>query len=234
VGGRVPRSLLSALVISANRAVSCDALAQIIWNGKPPLTARSTLQSHVSKLRTILGRDAIHRDGGAYRLVATCRQIDACEFERLVSEAELALAEQPGQARAAVAQGLAMWRGAPFGDLVDEEFINLEARRLDELRLAAEEIALEADLELDRHADVIPGLRASVADQPYREHRWYLLMRALAEVGRRVEALRAHQELCDLLGELGLGPAPELNRLAESIALGVALDDGTQHDLRGE
>ena len=226
VGGRVARTLLAALVISANRAVSCDALIDAVWGETPPPTVQTTLQSHVSKLRTVVGSGAIERINRSYRLVASCRQIDACEFERLVSDAELTLAQDPRTARATIAAGLDLWRGPPFGDLAGEPFCQLEARRLDELRLAAEEIALEADLDLQRHAEVIPGLQAAVSDQPYREHRWYLLMRALSEAGRRVEALRAHEELCATLGELGLRPTASLDELADDIAMGTVAGAG--------
>ena len=49
-----------------------------------------------------------------------------------------------GEARAA----LALWRGSPLADVADEPFASAEIRRLEELRLQAAELAIDADLAL--------------------------------------------------------------------------------------
>ena len=71
-------------------------------------------------------------------------------FERLV-------------AQAAPREALALWRGPPLDDVADEPFAAAEIRRLEELRLAAVELAIENDLARGRHREVLGELEALVA-----------------------------------------------------------------------
>lgn len=118
-----------------------------------------------------------------------------------------------------------MWRGAPFGELSDEEPFRLEAVRLDELRLAAMELSLESELALGRHELVVGELESAVEEYPYRERLWYLLIEALAQGDRRVEAIRACQRLRGMLAEVGLDATEELRRIEDEI-LGIAPASG--------
>ena len=65
--------------------------------------------------------------------------------------------------RNAPARALALWRGAALADLADEPFAAAEIRRLEELRLRATELAIDADLAAGRHAELISELDAMVA-----------------------------------------------------------------------
>ena len=47
---------------------------------------------------------------------------------------------------------LSLWRGAPLADLAYEPFAQAEIARLEDLRVAAAEQAIEAKLALGRHA----------------------------------------------------------------------------------
>lgn len=217
VRGHRPRAVLAALVISANRVVGCDQLIDAVWEGNPPRRAAATLQSHVSKLRRLLGPAAIEFQADGYVLLAECDQIDACRFERLVREAEERLAADPERARFATGQALEMWRGAPYGEFGSVEFVALEVRRLEDLRLAAVEVRLEADLALGRISEAVAVLQGEVVEHPYHERLWYLLAAGLAREGRRVEALRALRECERLLADVGLMPAPEFVVLEQEI-----------------
>ena len=55
-------------------------------------------------------------------------------------------------------EALALWRGEALADLADEPFAAAEIRRLEELRLHAGELAIDADLAAGRHGEVIGEL----------------------------------------------------------------------------
>ncbi len=220
VGGRRRQTLLGALAISVGHAVPSDRLIDVLWGTRPPPTAQATLQAHVSKLRRLLGRDSIASFDHAYELYVAPHQIDAIEFERLVIAAREA-AVDPARCQALCREALQLWRGVPFGELADVDPFRLEALRLDELRLCAMELELAAELELGRADLLIGKLETAVAEHPYRERLWHLLIEALADDGRRIDALAACARLRDLLAEAGLEPGDELRRCEEQIARGT-------------
>jgi hypothetical protein len=47
------RAVLAALLLRANRVVSLDELAETLWGGNPPPSARVAVQDHVMRLRKI-------------------------------------------------------------------------------------------------------------------------------------------------------------------------------------
>lgn len=227
VGGHTAMALTAALVIGADHAIPDDYLVHVMWGDEPPPTATASLHSHLSRLRAVVGHDAIEGHEGSHRLVAAAGQIDACRFERRVKHAGERLASEPEQAREEVRSALALWRGPPFGELADSEFCRLEVERLHELRLGAEDIEIAADLRLGRLLEATSLLAAAVVDQPYRERRWHDYMSALAVQGRRTEALRAFERLSRHLAEVGLTPSAECADLAAAIASDEVRWDGT-------
>ena len=93
-----------------------------------------------------------------------------------------------------------------------------EAARLEELRLAAVEGRIEADLASGAHELLVPELDALIAQHPYRERLRGQLMRALYRVGRQAEALEVYQDARRVLvEELGIDPSPELQQLEAAI-----------------
>lgn len=211
-------AVLGGLVLNLNRAVAAEHLALIVWGDSPPATAANTLQSYVSRLRHTLGNDLIRYEDRSYELRARPEQVDTVVFEHLVVAA--LDAEDPAQRRSLCQEGLALWRGAPFGELSDQEPFRLESLRLEELRLTTMELRLEADLALGRHGLVIGALEGLVEEHPYREKLWLLLVEALARSARRVEALRTCERLRSILGELGLEPIDAIRALEDDILTG--------------
>jgi DNA-binding SARP family transcriptional activator len=49
------RVLLATLLLSAGRVVSGDALAEMLWDARPPAGARGALHSAIQRLRSTLG-----------------------------------------------------------------------------------------------------------------------------------------------------------------------------------
>lgn len=229
-GGRRPRSLLGALVVSAGHAVAIDHLADVLWGEDPPASAANTLQSYVSQLRHVLGHDAIRRIDHSYELDVGQVDIDVVEFQRTLRRADEA-EHDPAERWRRCRDALGMWRGRPFGELADDPPFSLESYRLDELRMAAVELGLEAELALGHHELVVGELESAVEEFPYRERLWLLLVKALALDDRRVEALRACTRLRRILGDVGLEIGAELADIERSILNGVPLEatDDVEH-----
>jgi DNA-binding SARP family transcriptional activator len=214
------RAVLAMLLLSANRHVPRDVLIDRIWNGVPPDGAVKTLQSYVSRLRTLLG-GAIEagRDGRSYRLVADPAAVDASLFADLVAEGRAALERgDPAGADAAFTRALGLWRDRPLADLAGEyRFADEAARRYEALRVDAVEGAFQAAGALGPLAGRADDLGAAVARHPDRAVLRELHLRALYEAGRQDDALAAYGEYRRERRDRGLDPEPAVDRLHRRI-----------------
>jgi DNA-binding SARP family transcriptional activator/streptogramin lyase len=213
LGSGRQRALLALLLVHANELVSTERLIEELWSGPPPASAQKALQGYVSQLRRALGADSILTRGSGYVLVAG--DTDADEFERLT---RLASEQDAGEAVVSLERALALWRGRAFEEFEYEEWAQLEIGRLAELRLAAIEQRIDAELELGRHAQLIPELETLVSNHPLREQLRGQLMVALYRSGRHADALDVYRRGRRLLhDELGLEPSPFLAELERQI-----------------
>jgi len=216
-GGPTTRAVLASLMLQANRAVTYDRLIQDVWGDDGWDLDPHALQSHITRLRKRLGADRVLQVNGSYQLVAAPDEVDASRFEILVEQA--AQETMPDQRRQICKQAIDLWRGRPYGDLADREFLQLEVRRLEEVRMEAVEAWFAADLELGRHREVLGNLRSAVTEFPFDERIWEFYLVALRESGRHAEALRAYEELETMLrDELAIEPPQKLRELRASIA----------------
>ena len=131
-----------------------------MWGEAPPATAPKMVQVYVSQLRKVLGgcgngAEIVTR-GRGYELRLGEGELDVRRFERLLAEG-------------APREALALWRGPPLDDVAASRSQPLEIRRLEELRLAAVELAIDQDLAAGRHAEVVGELETLVAEEPLRE-----------------------------------------------------------------
>src|SRR5215203_471841 len=220
VPGAKERLLLAALTVAAPHAVSLDRLAESMWNGSPPASARKTFQIHVVRLRSALepdrikgspGRYIVRREAG-YALAADRADVDVLAFGDLVARGRAHLAS--GDAVTAVdllTNAIGLWRGEPYGDWPDAPFAGAERGRLGELRTAALQSLLEARLALGRHGEVVPELERLTLQEPLHEEWWRLLVLALYRSGRQGDALAAVARARAVLAEeLGADPGPQL------------------------
>ncbi|MGZ4373119.1 MAG: AfsR/SARP family transcriptional regulator, partial [Gaiellaceae bacterium] len=210
------RTLLALLLLREGEVVSVDDLVEVLWGPRPPETAHTALHGHISALRKQLGAERIETRPPGYRLLLAAEdELDSQRFERVVAAARAA---GPSARSQRLREGLALFRGEPLVDFRNEQFARLEAARLEELRLAAVDEQIEADLELGRHVEVVPQLERLVADHPLRERSRALLMLALYGAGRQSDALTSYREGRTLLvDELGIDPSPALQRLERQI-----------------
>ncbi len=215
LGGSKQRSLLAFLLLHPNEAVSRDRLIDELWGDRPPDTAATAIQVHVSQLRKALGRDVIVTQPPGYLIRVRDGELDLERFERSVAGARSApLAE----ASELLSEALALWRGGPPLAELDAPFARAAGIRLDEQRLAALEQRIDADLALGRQAQLVPELERLVREHPLREHLRGQLMVALYRAERQAAALDVYRTGRRMLDEeLGLEPGEELRRLERAI-----------------
>jgi predicted ATPase/DNA-binding SARP family transcriptional activator len=220
LGGPRQRAVLALLVLEAGRVVPAGRLAEEVWRGSPPPGAAKTMRSYVSRLRTLLAPDVeLVGRGGGYVLSVDPGVVDAVRFERLAASGRAALRRgDPAAAAGCFREALGLWHGPALAGVGEVEPLAREAARLEELRLAAVEGRIEADIELGLHGEVTGELEGLVSEHPLRERLWRLLVLALYRGERQADALAAYRRARDMLAaELGLEPGEELRRLEEAV-----------------
>jgi DNA-binding SARP family transcriptional activator len=204
VGGRVQRSVLAVLLLSANRVVSGERLYRLVWGERQPATVRAQLHAAVSGLRKGLGADRIVHQSDGYLIRVEPGQLDLDEFEAAMA------AGRPERA-------LALWKGDPLGG-VSDELAAAERPALEERWLSAFEAHTEMLLDAGRHQEQLVELRRLVDRYPLREQLRGQLMRCLHRSGRTAEALAAFDDCRrQLAAELGIEPGPGLSALHQQI-----------------
>ncbi|POX51980.1 hypothetical protein C3489_18690 [Streptomyces sp. Ru71] len=234
-----PRQVLALLALHADQVVPVSALIDELWAGRPPRSARTTLQTYVLQLRDLIGlaldKEASEAEGaaaparsakdvlvtapGGYMLVSGGGSSDVREFERLAGMGYRALdAEDFQGASRLLSEALALWTGPAFADVQTGARLEMEARRLEESRLCALDQRIEADLRLGRHRELLAELTVLTSRYRTHENLHAQFIVALHRSGRRGEALDVYQRLRGtLVRELGLEPSARLRRLQRSI-----------------
>ena len=220
LGGPKPRALLAVLALHANQPVSAERVAVALWGEDTPPRAVKTVQVYVARLRKALGDpEALTSTPAGYRLRVSPGELDAERFEQRVADGRSALAAgRCEEAAAVLREALGLWRGPPLAEVASLPFAPSEITRLEEQRLAALELRVEADLAAGRHAELIPELQQVTAEHPWRERLHGQLMLALYRGGRQAEALESYRHARELLSEeLGIEPGPELHDLHQAM-----------------
>ena len=216
------RVLLAALLLRANEVVAAGELAEAVWEGSPPETARVTLQNYVKRLRRVLGPAGYERivtRPAGYVIEVGPGELDVARFAEL--RAGGLAAARAGVWEAAAAQlsaALGLWRGQPLADVPSQVLAVAEVPRLAGMRLETAEARIDAELHLGRHREVIAELQALAAAEPLRERLHELLMLALYRSGQQAAALAAYLHARrELIDKLGIEPGPGLRELNQKI-----------------
>jgi len=227
VPGAKERAVLGRLLVCPGRAVPVDVLVEDVWSGRPPPTARRSLQAHVVRLRTSLEPERptgspgqfVVRRGDAYALAVNPEWVDT---------GAAAVAASAGRAARAAGDlvtagrkfdaALAYWRGEPFEDWRTAGWAEGERRRLADVQASILEARIDVDLDLGRHREVVPELELRIAADPLREGWWTRLMLALYRSDRQADALAAGRRARACLAEeLGVDPGPALVRMKQAV-----------------
>jgi YVTN family beta-propeller protein len=223
LGGAKQRALIAVLLLRPNEAVSTDRLVDELWGERPPASAAHSVEVYVSRLRKLFeeagaGQVLVTR-GHGYAAEIDLPGLDTREFERLAEKGRQALASGDyGDASRLLREALTLWRGEPLAELGLEGASALAIGRLTDLRLAVVEDRIEADLALGRHGALVGELGTLVREHPLRERLRRDLMLSLYRSGRQAEALEIYRDgRARLVGELGIEPGEELQRLQREI-----------------
>ncbi|MHA6793444.1 AfsR/SARP family transcriptional regulator [Pseudonocardia bannensis] len=193
-GGAKPRHILEILCLRGGGPVATPALADLLWEGRPPRSWPATMYSYVALLRRVLqpgipGRHTVVRTTEAgYRLDPRGVEVDLHRFDRLVDEA--------GGSPPAIA--LPLWQqacGLAARDLLEHESgVSWAVRARAEHRARVVDAALAgARTALDLGVPLVAAdlaRRATLAD-PQNEEGWQVLIEGLGRAGRHLDAARA-------------------------------------------
>lgn len=222
--GRRQQRLVAALALNVSRVVSIDRLMDVVWpeDAYPPATARRQIQDLISRLRKELAaagcaRSALAAHGSGYTLRIPAEAVDASRFLHAVAAGRAIRDTEPRRAATQFRSALGQWHGDALAGL---DCSTLEADRvgLTELRLLTWEQAIEIELGLRRHEEVLSELAALAVLHPDRERLIQLYMHALYQAGRTADAIGVfHRLRRRLASRLGIDPGPELRHTYESI-----------------
>ncbi|MFK0189496.1 BTAD domain-containing putative transcriptional regulator [Kitasatospora sp. NPDC090308] len=224
------RILLAGLALDLGKPLSPAVLAHRVWDGEPPISVTSTLQSYVSRLRGVLreagagtrarpgSRVGIVSQAGTYTLRARPEQVDWYHFRTLAGRARtFADAGEDRRAWGLLREAEEVWRGEPLAGLPGEWAQSIRVLMTDR-KLAVTLTRIEVELRLGRFADTVTELIALAADHPWNERVSALLMTALYGCDRRAEAFGVYHDVRRRLrADLGIGPGESLNRLNEKL-----------------
>jgi DNA-binding SARP family transcriptional activator len=216
LAGSRQRATLAILLLHANRVVSVDRIVEDLYADAAPVTALKQVQRQISELRKALGSPStIETRSPGYVIHLSRGQLDLSMFERLAAEgADAFSAGDPHRAADLLRQALELWRGDPLADLRYESFAQASIERLQEIRLAALEQRIDADLALGRHAELVAELEELVQEHAVRERLHGQLMLSLYRSGRQAEALAAYRDArTELMDGFGIEPSPALKEL---------------------
>ncbi|MFD5428417.1 BTAD domain-containing putative transcriptional regulator [Streptomyces sp. NPDC127084] len=216
-----PATLLAALLLHHDEVVPIHVLQRAVWGQYVPTTAKSTIQTYISRLRRLFvkygwSKDLIVTMHGGYRIMVGPAGLDLARFRELADAAEAA--EDPQIERSLLVESLRLWRGAPLTNVDSPGLHRFEVADLEGkwLRVAERRFDLELCQELGRHA--LADLRSAVARRPDHERFREQLAEALIQSGRRAEALaEVRQARGYFHNDLGVSTGPVLRRIEESL-----------------
>ncbi|WP_158887997.1 AfsR/SARP family transcriptional regulator [Amycolatopsis anabasis] len=229
IGPPKRQAVLAALLLRGGQVATASELVDAVWGERPPARALTSLRTYVLGLRTTLEPDRPARAparvllsvGDGYSLPLGGNVLDADLAEARFAAAERARrAGDAANARDLLGSGLALWAGDPLAG-VPGPYAARQRARLAERRVALLETRFQLDLELGRHAEILPELRTLTLEQPLREGLRGQLMTALYRCGRLAEALAVYVDTRrTLVRELGVEPGPDLVALHHRILTG--------------
>ncbi|MBI5069628.1 MAG: hypothetical protein HZB56_15440 [Deltaproteobacteria bacterium] len=209
---RKPLELLQALVAFGGRDVPAQELCHALWPDSDGGDTAAALRMTLTRLRKLLGRDAVALRAGRVSLDDGLCWVDASSLERTCAEVE----RQPTPARAAA---LVQLYGGPFLAGEREQPWVLPAReRLRRRFVAAIGRAGKAIEREGRHAEAIELYRKALEQDDASEAIHRGLIAAHLALGQSAEALAAYQRCRRALrAALGVGPSAETEALRARI-----------------
>lgn len=225
---RQARQLLKILITERPRAVSTDALIEILWPTSTPHAAATTLRSAINALRNVLEPDRPNRAPSRYIVTKTPGYafhltpeiwLDVEEFEHLLNRAQHSA--DPALRLQLLDRAIELYKDDylitdPYAD-----WLQVERERLRERYFSALLQAAEIHAEAGRYPEAISLCRRLLAQDEVRENAYQALMRFQAESGDSAGALLTYERCRTVLSEeLGADPSPLTQHLHQQILKG--------------
>lgn len=216
LGRRRERLLLVHLLLDVGRTIPTERLIELLWDDDPPAEPRKTLHVHIARLRRALTKAddgaALVSATSGYALATPPESVDVHRFDALVARArDLA---DPAERASLLRKALSLWQGEPVADLGATTRIDAIRARLNERRMDAVELRVEADLDAGLHQELVTELDELTTEHPDRERLIGVRMLALYRSGRKTDALRVYAQAAERLAdELGVDPGQRLQEL---------------------
>ncbi|MEU4805490.1 BTAD domain-containing putative transcriptional regulator [Actinosynnema sp. NPDC023587] len=208
------RCVLAALAVDAGFVVPVERVLARVWGPDPPLRARATLHSYLSRLRPLLGPAGPTRRAGGYLLDVEPDAVDLHRFRYLCARARTADDEH---AEVLLSEALRLWRGDALAGL-GGEWVAAERDRSGGERLTAECDLVDARLRAGQGGNLVAELSARAAEHPLDERIAGQYLLALCRAGRPSEALEHYRRLRTRLAtDIGTDPGVALRRLHQRI-----------------
>lgn len=220
------RAVLATLLLRNGKVVPTEVLIERMWGTDPPKSARTIVQSYVSKLRKTLdsggagaGPRLITQYPG-YLMDVDASQLDLHRFHSMAERGRLARDRgQLAEASVALRAALDLWRGPALSDVESEALHQIDVPRLEESRLNTVEDWVDVELALGRHREIMNSIQSEATG--LRQRLFGQLMIALYRSGRQIEALRAFRLIRRrLVNDLGLEPGAELQSIHQAVLRG--------------
>ena len=219
---RKARSLVKLLALARGHAIHREVLCDTLWPDRDSAAAQNNLHQVLYVARRALeaagadGQEALRLRG---ELVALCPQesvrVDAERFEAA------ARAARDAREPAAYRHALELYSGTLLPEDRYEAWLEPRRASLAELRLALLVELAELESRAGNLAGAVESLRRAISNDPLHEPANRALMRALADGGRRQEALAQYERLRSALREtLGADPDPQTRRLYRELLRG--------------
>lgn len=225
-----PRQLLGLLLLNEPRRVPPSSLITELWDDTPPRRAMTTLQTHISHLRTefarrleipreLVAQDLLQTCEGGYQLNVGRSFFDLREFHRLRSLARtLGNVGDTLGASHTLSEALRLWRGPALLDVDHGRLLHAAVAELVESRLDTLVLFFDLQLDLGRHREMLGELARLVVQHPHHVELHAQFMIALYRSGHRTRALEVFDELRQSMrGELGTAPPTRIARLWHAI-----------------
>jgi SARP family transcriptional regulator, regulator of embCAB operon len=218
------RQVFAMLAIRAGQLVTVPALLEELWGADPPLTATSTMQTYILKLRRHIDRDGSGKDilmtrHGGYLLNLPATAVDVNRYQELAVAGEHALVTGDyHSASDLLGTALGMWRGPALVDVPIGARLGIEVTWLEQSRLSVVESRIEVELRLGRHHELLVELAELVSRYPMHERLCMQYMTALAVCGLKWRALEVFWALRgSLVQKLGVEPSFQVQQLQRAI-----------------
>ncbi|MEP7053785.1 MAG: BTAD domain-containing putative transcriptional regulator [Actinomycetota bacterium] len=226
LGGRRARVALVALAL-ADQPIPADRLAAMVWYDDPPPTWPVALRGVISALRNAvsaigLGEQRLIETAPAGYALARGVDVDVRDAAAIIRRAEQLLELERFAAALAEVQPVTLLDGAALLAGEDLEWLAPHRQSLDEARLRAIEIVVEAAGRLGDNYRAVGAARQAVVVAPLDERAHRALIRALDRAGDRAAAVTAYEHCRSVLADqLGVDPSSETAE-AYLAALGTA------------